>query len=341
MRQAVMTEPGRIELREVDKPSPKQGEVLIRVKRIGICGSDIHIYHGVHPYSGYPIVQGHEASGEVAEVGPGVEGFRAGERVTFMPQVSCGECYPCRHGAYHICDNLRVMGFKAPGAAQDYFPVPAGMVVKLPEGMSFEEGALIEPAAVAVHALRRAGQIAGKKVVVLGAGTIGNLVGQSARGLGAQEVLITDLSDYRLQVARECGIGQTVNPESEDLLEALRRHLGPDLADLTMECVGSEATITDAVATARKGSTIVVVGVFGRKPVVNIGRVQDRELNLLGTLMYRRTDYEKAIELTRAGRYNFGRLITDTFPLERYLEAYRHLERSRDKAIKVMVSLEE
>lgn len=341
MKQAIMIAPGRIELRDVPKPEAGPGELLIRVRRIGVCGSDIHVYHGAHPYTAYPVVQGHEVSGEVAEVGRGVAGFAPGERVTFMPQVTCGVCYACRHGSYHICDSLKVMGFQTGGAGQEYFPVPADRVLKLPEGMSLEQGAMIEPAAVAVHALRRAGEIAGRAVVVLGAGPIGNLVGQAARGLGARAVLIADLSDHRLRVARDCGIDFTVNPRAESLSQAIAAHLGPDLADLILECVGSEATVGEAIACARKGSTIVVVGVFGKKPTLDVGLIQDRELSLLGTLMYQRADYEKAIELAGAGKIEFSRLITDFFPLERYLDAYRHIESSRERAIKVMITLDD
>ena len=129
MLQAVMTQPGRIEYRQVEKPSPGPGEVLIAVQRIGVCGSDIHVYHGLHPYTSYPVVQGHEVSGLIAEVGGGVQGFQVGDPVVFMPQVTCGECYPCRHGMYHICDQLKVMGFQTGGAAQEYFPVRAEMVL--------------------------------------------------------------------------------------------------------------------------------------------------------------------------------------------------------------------
>ena len=122
MKQAVMTDPGKIEFRDVEKPIPGSDEILIQITRIGICGSDIHVYHGLHPYTGYPVVQGHEVSGVVAEVGDSVHGFEPGDPVTFMPQITCGRCYPCRHGQDHICDSLKVMGFQADGAAQEYFP---------------------------------------------------------------------------------------------------------------------------------------------------------------------------------------------------------------------------
>ncbi len=344
MKQAVMTEPGKIELREVAKPIPGPEEILIQIKRIGICGSDIHVYHGLHPYTGYPVVQGHEVAGVVAETGDSVHGFEPGDPVTFMPQITCGRCYPCRHGQYHICDSLKVMGFQASGAAQEYFAVPADKVLKIPAKMSLEEGAMIEPTAVALHALGRAclglgSGLEGKKVVALGAGPIGNLVSQSAKALGAEKVLITDLSEFRLRIAKDCGIDFPVNPQNEELEAVIQKKLGEERADLIMECVGSEATISDAVACARKGSTIVIVGVFGKKPIVDLGLVQDRELNLLGTLMYQRKDYEKAIELIAAGKIHLKELITDTFPFEEYRKAYQHIEQAGDKAIKVMISL--
>ena len=205
MKQAIMTKAGVIEIHEVPTPTPGQGEALLRIQRIGVCGSDIHVYHGKHPLTSYPVVQGHEFSAVLEDVGPGVAGFKPGTKVTSMPQIVCGECAPCRRGDYHICDKLKVQGFQAPGCAQELWITSADMIVTLPETFTFEQGALVEPAAVAVHAVERAGQLDGHRAVVLGAGTIGNLVAQTARCKGA-EVLITDLSDYRLKVARECGL---------------------------------------------------------------------------------------------------------------------------------------
>ena len=339
MLQAVMTKPGSIEFHEVSEPEIEDKQVLIRVKRIGICGSDIHVYHGLHPYTTYPVVQGHEVSGVIAEVGEEIEDLGQGDKVVFMPQVTCGECYPCRHGMYHICDNLKVMGFQTGGAAQEYFPVSAAMVLKLPESVSFDQAAMIEPVSVAVHALSRAGDVHGKKVVVLGAGTIGNLVAQVARSSGAQAVMITDISEYKLEKARKCGLECTVNPQQEDLGHAILQHFGPDKADLILECVGVQDTITQAVGNARKGSTIVVVGVFGKKPVVDLGLVQDRELNLVGTLMYQKRDYERAIDLVSKGRLCLEEMITHRFPFKDYLQAYRAIEESRGQYMKVMIDL--
>ncbi|HEX9018700.1 MAG TPA: alcohol dehydrogenase catalytic domain-containing protein [Anaerolineaceae bacterium] len=338
MLQAVMTQPGQIEFHDVPRPQAQPGEVLIEVKRIGVCGSDIHVYHGLHPYTSYPVVQGHEVSGVVAEVGAGVNGFAPGEAVVFMPQVTCGVCYPCRHGMYHICDNLKVMGFQTSGAAQEFFPVPAEMVLKLPGGISLDEAAMVEPISVAAHALRRAGLVKGMKVVVLGAGTIGNLVGQVAQASGA-EVLVTDVSDYKLAKSRECGITHAINTTETDLGQAILQYFGPDRADLMLECVGVQDTITQAVANARKGSTIVVVGVFGKKPLVDLGFVQDRELSLVGTLMYQKQDYERAIELAATGKLRLSPMITHRFAFRDYLDAYHTIEAAKGESMKVMIEV--
>lgn len=339
MKQAVMTAPGQIQFWDVEKPTPKEHEVLLQTRRIGVCGSDIHVYHGLHPYTGYPVVQGHEVGGVVAALGKNVHGLKVGDKITFMPQVTCGKCYPCTHGMYHICESLKVMGFQTGGAAQEYFVLPAENVLKLPDTMSLDEAAFIEPIAVTVHAIARGGGVEGKKVLVLGAGPIGNLTAQVARASGAKAVMITDISPYKLEKARKCGIDFAVNTSQEKLGEALLRDFGPDKADLILECVGVEPTITDGVLNARKGTTIVIVGVFGKKPQVDLGLVQDRELSLVGTLMYQRADYERAIELVAKHQMRLGEMITHRFPFNEYLDAYHAIEASKGEYLKVMIEL--
>jgi L-iditol 2-dehydrogenase len=339
MKQAVMTAPGQIEFRDAEKPTPKPNEVIMQTRRIGVCGSDIHVYHGLHPYTGYPVIQGHEIGGVVAVVGANVTHVQVGDKITFMPQVTCGECYPCQHGQYHICESLKVMGFQTDGAAQEYFALPADMVLKLPENISLDQAAMIEPIAVTVHALSRGGGADGKRVIVLGAGTIGNLTAQVAKASGAKQVMITDLSDYKLAKAKECGIDIAINAQRENLGDAIAQHFGPEKADLILECVGVEPTMTSAVQCARKGSTIVVVGVFGKKPQVDLGLVQDHELTLTGTLMYQRADYERAIELVASGNMHLDSMITHRFPFSEYLDAYHAIEASNGEYLKVMIDL--
>ncbi len=334
-----MTQPGVIGFRDVPVPEMGPDQVLVRIVRIGVCGSDIHVNHGTHPFMSYPVVQGHEVSGVVEKAGPSVTNVKPGDPVTIMPQVTCGTCYACRHGNYHICDSLKVMGFQTVGTASDFFAVDAAKVLPYPSTMSYEEGAMIEPLAVAVHAVGRLGDVMGKGIAVYGAGPIGNLVAQTARGLGARRVLVTDVSEHRLAIAKQCGVDACINPSTSDLSAATVAAFGPDKADASLECVGIDATMDQAVSNARKGTDIVVVGVFGQKAHVDLGLVQDRELRLIGTLMYQEKDYRKAIELIATQKVQLKPLMSAHFPLERYADAYAFIDKNRDTSMKVFIDV--
>jgi 2-desacetyl-2-hydroxyethyl bacteriochlorophyllide A dehydrogenase len=338
MKQAVMTKPGTIEFRNVPKPRPGKGQVLIRVRRIGVCGSDVHVNHGKHPFTPYPVVQGHEFSGIIEGLGRGVSSLKLGTLVTATPQVVCGRCAPCLRGDYHICDVLKVRGFQAPGCAQEWFVTEADKIVPLPRAFSFEQGALVEPVAVAVHSTARAGRLAGRRVAVLGAGPIGNLVGQVARALGA-DVLITDISEYRLESAAHCGLKAVSNAKKETLAQASKRVFRGKGFDVAFECAGVEATLTAAVSSIEKGGTIVVVGVYGEHPRVNMGFVQDRELSLIGTLMYQYQDFVKAVRRMKTGAVITTPLDSRHFPFSEYTEAYAFVDARADKSMKVFIDL--
>ncbi len=340
MRQAIMTEPGNIEFHDVPVPTAQANEVLLEIKQIGICGSDIHVNHGKHPFTPYPVVQGHEFIGIVKETGAEVsDQIRPGMKATALPQSVCGQCRPCLRGDFHICDHLKVKGFQAPGCAQDYFIAPEDMLILLPDSFTYEQGALIEPTSVAVHSTHRAGDLTGKNVVVLGAGTIGNLVAQVVRARGAQQVLITDLSDFRLKIARECGIEATSNPRHETLTEASQRIFGEEGFDVAFEAVGVEATMDAAIDSIQKGGSIIVLGVFEEKPRIDMSVVGDRELSIIGTLMYQHDDYQKAVALIQNDQVKTQPLITKHFPFTEYPQAYRFIDEQRDKTMKVMIAL--
>jgi L-iditol 2-dehydrogenase len=345
MRQAVMISPGNIQINEVDKPQPKEGEVLVKVMSIGVCGSDVHVYHGLHPSTTYPVVQGHEASCVVEETGPGITGFVPGTMVTIEPQVSCGDCYSCRTGLYNICDKLKVIGFQTTGCASDYYIVPAYKLVILDPTMSFHHGALMEPLAVGVRAVNQAfpeggDDIEDKQVLVVGAGPIGNLVAQAAKGLGAAKVMIVDVNSFRLEKAGECGISLTVNPEEQDLAAEIDVHFGADRkADVIFECVGVNATMDSAVAVARKGTPIVVVGVFGEKAAIDMATVNENELKLIGTARYVIEDFEVAKDLVASEKVNLEPLVTDIFSFDEYLAAYKKIELEPATTMKVVVQV--
>ena len=340
MLQQVMTAPGKIEFREIETPVPKAGEVLIRIMKIGVCGSDIHVWHGKHPFTSYPVTQGHEVSGEIAALGAGVENLEVGQKVTIQPQVVCGKCYPCRHGKYNLCETLKVMGFQTTGVASEYFAVDAAKVTPLPQEMSLDEGAMIEPLAVAVHAVRKFGDMQGMRVAVLGAGPIGILVAQAAKGMGAESVLITDISDLRLEKARQCGVDFCVNTREADFGEALVSSFGPDKADVIYDCAGNNVTMGQAIRCARKGSTIILVAVFAGMAEVDLAVLNDHELDLNTTMMYRNEDYLEAIELVRAGKVDLKPLISKHFAFRDYAEAYRYIDENRETTMKVIIDVQ-
>lgn len=340
MRQAIMPKPGSIEIREV--PALRQvqaNEVKLKIKKIGVCGSDIHVYHGKHPFTPYPVVQGHEYSGEVVEVGTGVEVVKVGDKATGRPQVVCGKCAPCFRGDYNICNELKVEGFQAPGTAQDYFILPADRVIKLPKSFTYEQGALVEPASVGAHCTNRAGNLKGKNVVVTGAGPIGNLVAQFAIARGAAKVLITDISDFRLDKANACGIKYTANAKNEDLANATKSVFGEEGFEVAFECAGVEVALDETIQNINKGGTIVAVAVYEDRPRVDMAVVGDRELNLVGTLMYKQEDYEEAISFIEAGTIKTTPLFTGNFPFEKYLDAYKYIDEQGDKTLKVIIDL--
>lgn len=320
-------------------PEPAPGEALIKIMKIGVCGSDIHVYHGEHPFTSYPITQGHEVSGLVEKLGEGVTGLTVGQKVTIQPQVVCGECYPCRHGKYNLCEKLKVMGFQTTGVASHYFAVDAKKVTPLPEGMGLDEGAMIEPLAVAVHAVRRAGDVTGQDICVLGAGPIGILVAQAAKGMGARRVMVTDVSGLRLDKAKECGADFCINTKEKDFGEALTECFGPDKADVIYDCAGNNITMGQAIAHARKGSTIILVAVFAGMATVDLAVLNDHELDLNTSMMYRTEDYDTAIELVNQGKVQLTPLISKHFAFKDYLEAYKYIDENRESTMKVIINV--
>ncbi len=340
MRQAVMTRPGAIEIREVSElPAVARHEVKLKIQKIGVCGSDIHVYHGKHPFTSYPVVQGHEYSGMVVEVGEDVTEVQVGDKATARPQLVCGRCGPCMRGDYNICNHLKVEGFQAPGTAQDYFILPQDRIIKLPVSLSYEQGAMVEPAAVAVHAIARVGDLTGKNLVVTGAGPIGNLVAQVAKARGASKVLITDISAFRLNKAMECGIEFTSNVLNEDLAQASKRIFGEEGFDIAFECAGVEPALDQATQEINKGGVVVIVAVYGDRPKVDMAVLGDRELNMIGTLMYKHEDYQQAVALIEGGAIQTAPLFTKHFDFNQYLNAYKYIDEQGDKTMKVIIDL--
>jgi L-iditol 2-dehydrogenase/threonine 3-dehydrogenase len=340
MRQAVMTQPGRIEFAQVPHPgTPGPHEVLLKIRRIGVCGSDIHVFHGEHPATPYPVVQGHEYAGVIEAVGRDVKGVAPGMKATARPQLVCGECGPCKRGQYNVCENLKVQGFQAPGVAQEFFLVPEDRLVVLPDTISLDHGAMIEPAAVGAHSTSRTNGMEGKNVVVSGAGTIGNLVAQFAKARGAKKVLITDVVGEKLDIAQACGIDAVLNVAETPFSEGVKAFFGSEGFQVGMEAAGSQESLDNLMANVEKGGDIVILGVYAKNPTVNMYFLGEHELNVFGSMMYRHEDYEEAVKMIARGKIILDPLISKHFGFKDYLEAYRYIERNRNQTMKVIVDI--
>lgn len=322
MRQVVLQEAGRIEIVHVAVPRPRRGEALVRSRLVGICGSDLHALHGTHPFIDLPVTPGHEVVGIVEEVGPGVTAVVPGQRVLLEPNLVCRECAYCRSGRYNLCEELQVVGCQVVGAMADFFTVPVHRLHVIPEGMTDTAASLVEPLATAVHAVRMAGgDVRGKRVAILGAGTIGLLTLVAVREAGARAIAVTDLHPDKLERAKRLGAVIAVNGRDAAAVETIRAGL-VGRPDVTFDCVSTQASMAQAVALAHKGGTVVVVGVATGPVQIPLPMIQDGEIRIEGSAMYVNQDVRRAIDLVQAGVVPGQEIVTACFPLDGAAQAF-------------------
>jgi L-iditol 2-dehydrogenase len=339
LKQAVVTEPGKIVFRDVPRPKPGPGEAVLRIARIGICGSDVHVFEGKHPLVRFPLVQGHEFSAYVEDVGSEVADLAKGDLVTVEPAIGCGECAKCAEGLVAQCERMLFVGGALPGAGSELLAVPSEYVVRLPPGVDVDDAAMVEPLAVAVHAVHRPARVEGKRVLILGGGTIGNLTAQVARAFDAGPIVMVDKIPARNELAEKMGF-QTVDPgKVSSVEEAVQDALDGGRPEVAFECVGKAVPLNTCIRTVVRGGDVVVVGVYEEDPRTQMILVQDKEINLLGSLMYTWDDYRSAVDLIARQQVNLKPLRTHHFPFEEWSEAYRFLMARPDEAVKVLIDL--
>jgi 2-desacetyl-2-hydroxyethyl bacteriochlorophyllide A dehydrogenase len=318
--------------------APGEGQVQIRVAYCGICGTDLHLFHGAMAHRlTLPHVMGHEMSGAIETLGAGVHGWKAGDRVTVRPLDPCGACPACRMGHSHICHNLNFIGIDRPGALQGFWTVPAHTLHRLPDALGLREAAMIEPIAVACHDVRLSEVAAGEFAVVIGGGPIGILIALVAKARGAR-VLLAEVNEFRIKLARDLGI-DAVSPRELDFPALVNERTGGAGADVVFEVSGSQAGAEMMTKLPRTRGRIVVVAIYGEAPKIDLFRFFWRELKLAGARVYEPIDFEHAIALAAAGSLPLDRLITNVVPLKRLEEGMRQMERGVD-CMKILVNVQ-
>jgi L-iditol 2-dehydrogenase len=342
MLQATLVAPEKIEVGRVPIPAPGPGEILIHVERIGVCGSDPTIYFGRHPYVTYPVVMGHEFSGHVEALGEGVSFPAPGTRVTVIPHLVCGECGACKNEIYNFCESLRCTGAEADGAHREYIAMPKEMVVPIPDAMSMDDAALVEPACVAYHAAKRGKICPNDTVLIVGAGPIGNFCMQSCRALGAKAVIIADRDAERLALAATLGADSVIDVSAEGLRQGLKRLCGShEQVDVFFDCVGEKgAVFNDILGLARRGSRVVIVGVLQNGyDIPLLPDFVQHELQLSGTTMYTPADYREMVTLMGEGKIRTVGMISHYFPLSRVADVFDMIAARREKFFKIVLTV--
>jgi threonine dehydrogenase-like Zn-dependent dehydrogenase len=336
---AFIPSPQKIEFREMPLRDPEPGEVMIKIHSAAICGSDLHLYKGKHPSVVLPSAVGHELAGEVIRLGKGVSRFKEGDRVTVEPAITCGECYYCLHGQYHLCEKISFQYRKGQGAFAEYFYAPENRTYKLPEDLPFEQGTLIEPLSVALHAVKKSGIKLGNTCAIFGAGAIGllicSLVSRSAGG----NIFVADVSDFRLQKALQFGATRGINNLNENALEVIQCETNGLGVDLAFEAVGRESTLAQALQCVRKGGLTTLLGIFEEQETrLPVNLFIQREITLSGSQGYA-WDFEDAIGLVGNKHIDLSKMVTHRFALEEIQKGFDLLLTPGNQALKVIASV--
>ncbi len=343
MKAAVLHRPGDIRLEQVEVPTPGPGEVLVRVRAVGVCGSDVHYYKegriGRYVVE-KPLILGHESAGEVVALGTGVSHISAGARVALEPGVPCRRCRYCKSGRYNLCPDVTFMATPpVDGAFVEYIAWPADFVYPLPENLGYAEGALMEPLAVGLHAVRRARLVPGWRVLVLGGGPIGQLALLAAKAAGAGSTMLADVEDGRLEVATRLGADATANPRRTSILDTARAATGGEGPDLVVEAAGNPQTAQQSVELVRRGGTVVWIGLPGIDPCpISVLQAIDKEVDILGIFRYANV-YPDAIRLAASGKIDLTPLVTHRFPLDDARQALDTAADQKSSTVKVIVEV--
>jgi len=348
MRAAVTRDWNDIHIEDVPVPALEQGEVLVRVGACGICGTDLKIVSGVYKGSwppALPFIQGHEWAGTVAALSDGVTGLQVGDRVAAENHKGCGTCANCRRGRYNLCEVARskgkaykLYGHSAQGAFADYAARPAGLLHKLPDAVSFEEGTIVNQGALGLHAIRRCRIEPGDTVAVIGPGLVGLITVQLAKAVGATRVIVAGRGP-RLELAKELGADDVVDISETDTVEGIRALTNGVGADCAFECAGAPEAVVASINCVKRGGRVALVGLTGNKEVAfNTDRMALDEVDVFGVRSSPNA-YPELINLIAAGKVNVKKLVSRTYPLEQISDAFDAFRKREGGAIRMVIQI--
>jgi 2-desacetyl-2-hydroxyethyl bacteriochlorophyllide A dehydrogenase len=338
MRRIVLLEPTQLQLQSAEPPAPGPGEALVRIRRIGICGTDLHAFQGRQPFFNYPRVLGHEISAEVVTVGENPDGLKPGETCVVSPYLNCGVCGACRQGKTNCCARLKVLGVHVDGGLQDLLTVPADHLVRA-EGLTLDQMAMVENQSIGAHAVRRAQIRPGETALVIGVGPIGFGVAQFARLAGA-EVLVADLSPVRLEMARHWLAPRQALAAGPELEAQLAELTAGDLPGLVFDCTGSPASMMQSFRYVANGGRLVLVGLAQADITFHDPEFHRREMTLLSSRNATRGDLEHVIAAMAAGQVVTEPLTNARVPLDGLIPAFPNWLKPEAGVLKALVELD-
>ncbi|KJS80736.1 MAG: hypothetical protein JM58_18370 [Peptococcaceae bacterium BICA1-8] len=336
MKTLQLVEPEHFKIVQMEVPQLSKDEILIKVHYVGICGSDIHIFHGKNPRVKYPIILGHEFFGEIAEISKNTcTELKVGDLVTVNPVISCGTCEPCQNNRRNVCRKFGLYGIDIDGGFSEYMKVGINHVIKLPAGLTSDLSALAEPFAVGVHAVNRSGIKVGSKVLILGGGPIGLIVAFAAKAAGAGLIIISEVVDYRLEIAKSIGF-TTIDSKTTDLRKVVNELTDSNGMDIVFEAAAASGTSLNMTSYLKPSGTAVMVGLHREPVLADFRDVNLREINIIGTMLYSEEDFKAAVKMLSQIE-NLNKLISHRFSLEEYNEAFKTIMQDK-AAMKVLVT---
>ncbi len=338
MKAIKITTPGEIKIDEIAMPTLKEGEALLKIKYCGICGADVASFTGNQPFTTYPRIPGHEFSAEIAQIGENDKGLKVGDVVTANPYFNCGECYSCRRGIVNACTDNQTMGVQRDGSFCEYVAMPVERIID-GKGLSAKELALIEPFAISCHALSRAQVKAGDNLLIMGAGPIGLFALIKAKAIGAK-VMIADMLDSRLSLAKEYGADKTVNIKNENIADCAVEFTNGDMFDVTVEACGQPETFLNCIDFAATGANVILIGNGKRDTTFLHSILLKKELNVFGSRNAFTKDFEELIDLVASGKADVLKMVSGVYPMNNAIDAFNALAHNDGSLAKLLIAID-